>query len=158
MSLRMWICILILALSFSAAPAAQANDKSNVASDHSHFFRKRGEDMWKKIQEIYNQLDLTEDQRKLLEDNKSQSREQMKTSFGKKRSLRESLRQELMKPNLDMNKINDLQSQLKTNHSEMTDHRLNSILEVRKILSPEQFAKFLSLLEDYKRERFLEEK
>ena len=158
MNLRTWTCICILVLNFFASPLIYAYDGSNSSLRRSDSFRKRGGEMWKKTQEIYNQLNLTEEQKKLLEDNKSKSRGKMKTSFEKKRSLREAMRQELMKTELDMSKIDDLQSRLKTNHAEMTDHRLNSILEVRKILSPEQFAKFLSLFEQYKNERFSEEK
>ena len=44
-----------------------------------------------------------------------------------------------------MNKINGIQAQIKTLQSQMVDDHLNSILEIKKILSPEQFAGYMAL-------------
>lgn len=96
---------------------------------------------------LLKQLNLTEDQKKQLEANKEKRKEEMKTWFTQMKSQREALRQELMKKDLDMAKINGIQSQIKTLQNQMADNHLNSILEVRKILTPEQFSKFLSIME-----------
>jgi len=100
--------------------------------------------MFQKKDGIYDKLDLTTEQKKQLEANKVRDREVMKASFEKMKSYRETLKTELMKPELDMVKINNIQSQIKTLQAEMLDNRLNSILKVRKILTPEQFTKFIS--------------
>ena len=150
MDLRKFIFIFIPLCSLFAMPVVHAN--SDTASERSSFSRERQERMEKKIQEIYNQLNLTDEQKKQLEDNKLKHQETRRASFEKMRSYKDALNQELMKADLDMNKINEIQSQLKALQSEMADARLNSILEVRKILTPEQFAKFISLMEKHKRE------
>ena len=48
-----------------------------------------------------------------------------------------------------MEKINKLNSELKVVYSDMQDKRLEGILEVRGILSPEQFAKFKGFTEKH---------
>lgn len=144
---------------FLVSPMVYANDTGSSSSEHSNFSEKKQERMGKKIQEIYNQLNLTKEQKEQLENNKSKTREKRKILFDKMRSYKETLNQELMRPELDMNKINEIQTQFKTLQSQMTDDRLNSMLDVRKILTPQQFSKFLSLMERYKhQESSIEEK
>lgn len=115
-------------------------------TSNAYAFEKGEHKDWKQgRQKIWDQLNLTDVQKKQLEDNKSKNKEQMKATFEKMKSYRESLNAELMKPQLDMNKINAIQAEVKALEAQMTDNRLNSILEVRKILSSEQFEKFLSI-------------
>ncbi len=111
------------------------------------------EGMHKKSHEMFKQLNLTEDQKKQIDANKQKQREEMKAVFTQMKSQREALHQELMKKDLDMTAINNIQAQIKASQAQMADHHLNSILEVRKILTPEQFTKFLSLMEDHKSKR-----
>lgn len=125
-----------------------------TGEEKAPIFQKMREHREKKIQEIYAQLDLTDEQKKVLENNKTLSRQQMKTLFESMKPLRDSLNQELMKADLDMNRINEIQSQIKAVQSQIADNRLNSILEVRRILTPEQFAKFIGLMDKNKRERW----
>ncbi|MEI7999073.1 MAG: Spy/CpxP family protein refolding chaperone, partial [Candidatus Omnitrophota bacterium] len=108
------------------------------------------EHMQKRIQKIFAQLNLSDTQKTQIEANKQKQKEQMKFIFEQMKTKKEEMRQELMKPNLDINRINGIQSQLKVVHSQMMDQRLNSILEVRKILTPEQFNKFISIMEEHK--------
>jgi Spy/CpxP family protein refolding chaperone len=107
----------------------------------------------KGIQEIYNQLNLTEIQKKQLENNKIQHRAKIKSDREQMKSYREAFQQELMKPLLDMNKINEIHNQLKALESQMADDRLNSILTVRTILTPQQFSEFATLMHKHKLER-----
>jgi Spy/CpxP family protein refolding chaperone len=125
---------------FLAAPVVHADE------GWKGMHEKRG----KNIQEIYTQLKLTDEQKKKLEDNKTKHHEQKEGTFKKMRSLREALKQELMKSALDMNKINEIQTQIKAFQAQTADDRLNHILEVRAILTAEQFAKFNALMEKRK--------
>ena len=104
------------------------------------------------IQEIYSQLNLTEIQKKQLEDNKIQHRAKMKAVREQMKSYRQAFQQELMKPQLDMNKIHELHSRLKALESQMADDRLNSVLAVRSILTPQQFSEFAALMHKHKLE------
>ena len=105
-----------------------------------------------RIQEIYKQLDLTDDQKKQLEANKQQERAKMEATRQVMKSDREALQGELMKTQLDMPKINILHDQIKVVQSQMEDERLSSILVVRSILTPDQFSKFVNLLHKHKQE------
>lgn len=118
----------------------------------------KGPGKWreKKFDEFFGQLNLTEEQKQQLKENKASHREKNKSSFEQAKSYREAMKNELMKPELDMSKIYEIHSQLKTLHAQMADDRLSSILEVRKILTPEQFSKFISLMEE-RRSKFWSE-
>ena len=116
-----------------------------------------GEKKGAKHEHFYKELNLTDDQKKALEENKNKNREQMKALFEGMREKRTLIRQELQKDQLDMEKINQTQNELKALQSQMLDNRLTGILEVRKILTPEQFKKFSTKMgdrwEDRKEER-----
>jgi Spy/CpxP family protein refolding chaperone len=96
-------------------------------------------------------LNLTKDQQKQLKDSWNKQKEAMKNVFGQIKTNREALDAEIVKATPDMNKINGLQAQIKTLQSQMVDDHLNDILEIKKILSPEQFAGYMAL----KKERML---
>ncbi len=137
MDTRKVVVLSMLISGFCVFSSAQAEDKADWGG-------KRHEKMEKKIQEIYSQLNLTPEQKKALESNKSGNHQKRKAVFEKMRTYREALNQELMKPNLDMAKINDIQNNIKALQSQMADERLQSILAVRKILSVEQFTNFIA--------------
>lgn len=90
-------------------------------------------------------LNLTEDQKQKLNDIRTKQKEGMKASFEQMKPHHEALDQEIIKPSPDMNKINELQNQLKTIQSQMVDNKLNSRLEIKKVLNHEQFAGFMAL-------------
>jgi len=104
----------------------------------------------KHIQEIYKQLNLTDDQKQQLDTIKQQHRARMVSSRQELKADKETLQQELMKPQLDMSKINAIHNQIKSLQSQMEDDRLSSILAVRSILTPEQFLEFNNLMHKHK--------
>jgi len=103
-----------------------------------------------RIQGIYSQLNLTDDQKKQLEVNKQQHRAKMESARQEIKADKETLKEELMKPQLDMPKINAIHDQIKSLQNQMEDVKLNSILGVRTILTPEQFLKFINLMHKHK--------
>jgi Spy/CpxP family protein refolding chaperone len=102
------------------------------------------------IQEIFSQLNLTDDQKKQLEANKQQHRAKMVATRQEMKTDREALRVELMKPQLDMPKITRVHNQIKALQSQMEDDKLSSILAVRAILTPEQYLKFVGLMQKHR--------
>jgi Spy/CpxP family protein refolding chaperone len=102
------------------------------------------------IQEIFKQLDLTDEQKQQLETAKKQHRTEAASDRRAIRDAREAMRVELMKSQLDMAKIRQIHSQIKSLQDKMEDERLNSILTVRTILTQEQFQKFSSLMHKHK--------
>jgi len=90
-------------------------------------------------------LNLTSDQEKQLKSLHESQEQTMKTTMESMKSIRQAFESEIVKANADMSKINDLQNQLKTIQGQMADNHLNSLLAVKKILTPEQFAGFMAL-------------
>ena len=130
---------------FAALPLAHAENSGPDGSTSMGHYGQR-------IQEIYNQLDLTDDQKKLLEANKQQRRGIMQRTRQEMKAAREAFQAEMMKPQLDMAKINAIHDQIKTLQSQLEDNRLSSILAVRAILTPEQFSKFVNLMHKHEQE------
>ena len=95
-----------------------------------------------KRQKIYDDLGLTVEQRKLLEENKNKHKEQTEALFAQLRQKMTLLRQELEKSELNIQEVYQTNNELKQLQAQMLDNRLERILEVRKILTPEQFKKF----------------
>jgi len=100
------------------------------------------EKMEARFKEVSKELNLTPEQEEQLKKHRTQSREKMKEFRKKIAGKREEFGKEVQKQELDMEKINQLNSELKIMHSEMQDNRLKGILEIRNILTPEQFTKF----------------
>lgn len=94
-----------------------------------------------RFEEMVKELGLTEEQQKKIEEHK-------KTMMEKAKALREEIQQkkeaigaELQKEQLDMEKINVLQAEIKALIAQREDGRLKGILEMREILTLEQFQK-----------------
>jgi len=90
-------------------------------------------------------LNLSADQEKQLKGNRQKQIKIMKSVFEQMKSNREAFKAEIVKAAPDMNKINEIQTRLKTIKSQMIDNHLNSILEIKKILTPEQFVGYMAL-------------
>ena len=103
-----------------------------------------------RIHEIYSQLNLTDDQKKQLEANKQQHRAKMQSVRQEIKADKETLKEQLMKSQLDMPKINAIHEQIKSLQNQMEDDKLNSIVAVRAILTPEQYLKFVNLMHKHK--------
>ena len=105
-----------------------------------------------RIQEIYGQLNLSDEQKKLLEENKAKHKAS-KEAFGNElKAAMQAVGEQLKQKDLDLNKINGLRSDLKRLRDQMADERFDAILEVRKILTQEQFTRFVDLVEKEKRD------
>ncbi len=90
-------------------------------------------------------LNLSEDQAKQLKDIKQKQRDAKKGIFEQMKANREAFEAEIVKSTADMSKINDLQAQLKAIQSQMVDNHLSFILDIKKLLTPEQFAGYMAL-------------
>jgi Spy/CpxP family protein refolding chaperone len=133
---------------FFLTPLAYAQDAQTPGGNRYGWQQNMRSRMREKRQDIYSQLNLTQEQKKRLDDNRLKNREKIKEMMEKARSERVALNQELLKPKLDMNTINEIKARLNALYTQMTEDRLNSILEVRNVLTPEQFAKFISITQN----------
>ena len=145
----MMIALMVLLLATPVVYAREDYSADDLSAEAASWKQKRKE----KMQKVFEQLNLTEEQKAQLKENKKRNREERKAGFEKMKSYKEALRQELLKPDLDKKRIKQIQGQLKAAQAKMADDRLDSILEVRTILTPEQFTKFMTLMEQHRKER-----
>jgi Spy/CpxP family protein refolding chaperone len=111
-------------------------DSSHQAGDSHH---DQQDHMMFKI------LNLSEDQKKQLKDSRKKQMKAMNSILEQMKSNREEFNAEIVKARLDMNKIKNNQAHLKSIQSQIVDNHLDSILEIKKIMTPEQFAGYMAL-------------
>lgn len=90
-------------------------------------------------------LNLSDAQVKQLKDIHKKQKEAMQSFFEQIKANKEVFNAEIIKATPDMNKLNDIDTQLKALQSQMLDNHLNTILEIKKIMTPEQFAGYMAL-------------
>ena len=134
--LKVLICVGLYLLMGLAGVRAQEQGPDNQRGQRMH--------------EIFRQLDLTDTQKQALEANKQENRSRIQQARQEMKSIRQSLQQEIMLPELNMARINELHARSKVLMAQMEDEKLNSILSVRTILTPAQFAKFVDLMHRHK--------
>lgn len=107
--------------------------------------------MERKHKEMFEDLGLSEEQKKLLEENKTKNHEKMKAVHSSMKEKRKLLHEELKKDELDMAAITGINNEMKALEAQMSDDRLAGILEVRKILTKEQFKKFSAKMDQMRK-------
>lgn len=90
-------------------------------------------------------LNLSEDQQKQLKDIHQKQKDAMKSIFEQMKSNRNAFEAEIIKTAPDMSKVNSIQIQIKGLLSQIADNHLNKLLEIKKIMTPEQFAGYMAL-------------
>ena len=91
---------------------------------------------------MIEELGLTEEQQQKLEDHKNTHKSQMNEQREAKKDLHAQLKAEIEKVELDTGTIYSIHEQIKALDIEMADHRLEGMLQIREILTPEQFKIF----------------
>lgn len=133
---------LIVAILLSSNVYSQSTGASSA--DHEAMREKKKAQML----EIFKQLDLSPEQEGKLNAHRNKYREQRKEVRRSIKAKREEMKAELQKQDLDMERINKIHSEMKSMKSKKADNRLRGILEVRKILTTEQFVRFMKLKKD----------
>ena len=105
-----------------------------------------------KVNKVYDQLNLSEEQRAQLKAQKESHRGEMQEIREKMRAKREEFRQEIQKTEFDVGKLKAINNDIKALQNQIADNRLESIIKVREILTPEQFTKFMELKDNFKGE------
>jgi Spy/CpxP family protein refolding chaperone len=99
------------------------------------------------------ELNLTKEQQKKLDTHRIEQRAAMEKAMLEIKEKREELKAALEQPKLDRIGLQKINDELKDAQNEMADQRLEGILYVREVLTPEQFKKFLSLAPEMKEHR-----
>ena len=103
--------------------------------------QRGSKDMFPKAK-LYEKLNLSPEQQEQLEAYHNQHREESKKLHKSIKEKREALREDLERKDLDMSKVKKLHAQVKAAQGRIEDYRLEGILKVREILTPEQFVEF----------------
>jgi len=98
--------------------------------------------------EMAKELKLAPEQLRQIEDNRKQHMQEERLLREEMMRNRDQMRQELSKPQFDMEKIKLAQERIKELMGKEEDFRLAGFLELRKILTPEQFSLFNRKMEE----------
>ena len=112
---------------------------------------KAGNLMEEKVGKMYDHLGLTPQQKEQLKSYRQAHKSEQEQLRQALKEKHEQLRAELSNPSFDENKVRQIHNEIKDLRSKMEDHHLNGILEVRKVLTPEQFTKLQQLKEERKK-------
>jgi Spy/CpxP family protein refolding chaperone len=104
--------------------------------------KREGGRMEAKFKEMEKELGLSADQAKKLEEHRKAHREDGRKLMEQMKQKRMELNAELEKPSVNMDRVKVIHNELKDIQNKMADERLDGIVAVRKILTPEQFKKF----------------
>ncbi|GAX60965.1 P pilus assembly/Cpx signaling pathway, periplasmic inhibitor/zinc-resistance associated protein [Candidatus Scalindua japonica] len=132
-------------LSIVGVTLLSSNVYSQPPGEHFNRHQEMREKMRAKKQEAFKQLDLSPEQERLIQAHRENHRGQKSEFQENMRVKKEAIRNELQKEEFNLEKIHAIHNELKNLILEKADHRLNGILEVRKILTAEQFRKFCEL-------------
>ena len=124
LALVLGIALGIIVLGRSLGPGSrEASDKRNA-------------------ERIFKELHLSQEQIQSLLMNRANQMDSMKESMDSLQANWRALKNELEKNVTDREKILRLASEMKSIQGTMVDMRIKSILEVRQVMTPEQFAQF----------------
>lgn len=107
--------------------------------------------MEERIKAMHAELGLSEEQQKLLDAHREKQSKEQEEFFGQMRAKRKEMAQELQKPELNMDRVKIIHAEIKDMMNKKADQRLEHILYVRQVLTPEQFSKFMGLMEKHKK-------
>jgi len=113
---------------------AQAKDTTDRAEMKEKWKAKRAQ--------MHKELGLTEDQQQRLQEHRKKHRGGMKSVHKQIKAKKQAMQEELQKDDFDKAKVRTLHSEVKALKDQAADSRLEGILGVREILTPEQFSKF----------------
>ncbi|MBK7207976.1 MAG: periplasmic heavy metal sensor [Elusimicrobia bacterium] len=94
-----------------------------------------------RFEEMNKELGLTKEQAEKLRAHRRSQRETNQALWKQMEEKREALRAELEKPKVDSGKAKSINEELKALHNKMAEQRLAGVLQVREILTAEQFKK-----------------
>jgi len=145
-----WAALLGVALVSTPAFAFEGWGEHGHGQDGEGKFHQKREEMMKKMTA---DLGLTEAQQKQIEDQHASMKQRQEEIFKGIETKRNELRAELDKPELDRARIDQLTNELSALSAQKVKTRVEGILEIRTILTPEQFKALHQKMEE-KREAF----
>ncbi len=112
---------------------------------------KMGEMRARAMDRMIKDLNLSKTQETELRDHQKAHREQARALFEKMRESQEKLAVELEKVKTDRRAIKAISKEMKKTQADLVDHRINGVLKVKEILTPEQFKEFSEKISDLRK-------
>ncbi|MBF0387431.1 MAG: Spy/CpxP family protein refolding chaperone [Candidatus Omnitrophica bacterium] len=141
---KVLLCGIMAVALMAPAAWAQAPAESPVSE------KKMEEKSKGHFADLAEQLKLTKEQKAQLDKNRAQRKAEFESSREKISAKRLELKTALESPELDIRKVTAIHNELKAIMSKREDDHLAAILEIRKLLTPEQFAQFQKMAPDRK--------
>ncbi len=98
----------------------------------------------KHMKKRWAELGITSEQEAKLRELHTEAQKSRKAHMEKVKDLREKTRQELLKDNPSKSTLNDYAKQMGDLHKIMNENRIDHLLKMKAILTPEQFSKIAS--------------
>jgi len=102
---------------------------------------------------IYRQLNLSEQQMLDLQENRQAQRKRMSELRGSIREKQAQLQPAFIKPSADRASVEPVINEIKSLEAQSIESRVEAILAVKKILTPEQFEQFQKMMDSRKANR-----
>jgi Spy/CpxP family protein refolding chaperone len=99
------------------------------------------------FQDLMDKLDLTEEQRETLTAQREENWKKMKELREAMNENRQALREELLKDDYSKAAVKKTVSEMKDVQGEMIEQRVDHFLQMKEVLTPEQYRKFTELAE-----------
>jgi Spy/CpxP family protein refolding chaperone len=96
---------------------------------------------------IFDQLNLTPDQKQKLQTNKQAQFQEMQTVSGSLREKNRSLQEALRNPVTTRASVLGIANEVKELQAKLVDLKIDGVFLVKEILTPEQYVKFQQLME-----------
>lgn len=142
--IQVFAVIVLMAMIGSVGPAC-AQTPTELTKDEVMMIQKKREMKEQFKDRMKEELGLSDEQQQKIEEQRNSHFELATQNYEIIKNLKDQLQAELEKPELDEPKIRSIHDQLKALKNKMADLRLEGILEVRKILTAEQFKMFHEL-------------
>ena len=111
-------------------------------SDYCQSRQKQGGQKQEKFNNLIEKLSLSKEQVAQLKSHKQTKMESRKKLHSALKKQKQELKDELDKPESDNTRIKQIADSIKQIQSEMVDERIKGILEIKAMLSPEQYSEF----------------
>jgi Spy/CpxP family protein refolding chaperone len=108
-----------------------------------------GANKWWKSPETIQKLNLTDDQAKKIETTAAEFKTKTAELRAEKKSIEAKLEQLLNSSNPDFNAAKELIGKFESVHSDISRQRMLMLLEIRKLLTQEQYLKLNALRQDF---------
>lgn len=151
---RKWMVVVLMAGVISILSAqvvfAQPSEKRKMKAEKKEELKKEH------FEKMFKDLNLTAEQKEKMKAQKKAHMEKAQALKEQIRAQKDAMKQELEKNEWDMNKVNQIHEQIKSLLLQQEDNRLAGLLELKSLLTLEQFVQFHKNMKECKGEFFKE--